>query len=100
MCDDALHCGGMIGYAATSTVQRGPGDSLRAALPRPTPAFEDGFPRASQFRDNSAMCLAGHPETIMRHATLVSTAIIAAILSFPALSFAQGQLPRPGKDAP
>jgi len=36
----------------------------------------------------------------MRHATLVSTAIIAAILSFPALSFAQGQLPRPGKDAP
>jgi hypothetical protein len=46
------------------------------------------------------MCLAGHPETIMRHATLVSTAIIAAILSFPALSFAQGQLPRPGKDAP
>jgi hypothetical protein len=38
----------------------------------------------------------------MRHATLVSTAIIAGMLTFPALlpSFAQGQLPRPGKDAP
>src|SRR5260370_24028694 len=34
----------------------------------------------------------------MRHATLVSTAIIAGMLTFPAL--AQGQLPRPGKDAP
>ena len=34
----------------------------------------------------------------MRHATLVSTAIIAGLLTFPGL--AQGQLPRPGKDAP
>ena len=38
----------------------------------------------------------------MRHTTLVSTAIIAGMLTFPALlpSLAQGQLPRPGKDAP
>src|SRR5882724_8172665 len=64
--------------------------------------FQARFPKASQFRDNLAMCLATHREAIMRHTTLVSTAIIAGMLTFPALlpSLAQGQLPRPGKDAP
>src|SRR3954468_7040995 len=97
-----LRCGGMMD-ARRLPRKRALGRSLqRPIVSPPTPIFEIGFPRASQFRDNLAMCLAVHREATMRYATLVSTAIIAGILTVPALipALAQGQLPRPGKDAP